>query len=272
MKSFRGFIVLLLSFFCSIMVYAKKEYDSFLKEGKVWTMSYKATLNPEVYPDLYHYSKMMLHGDTLINEIPFKQIYEKGLTDNLEDESAEWKATRQFVGEKDGRIFYLNGDYSVNPIGVMDFSLNVSDVFDGDKNVDKDVNEYYIVKSVSDTILLCSDDKRPRRCLEIYTKELEGNEYATDTWIEGVGSVIYGMKGLYGLSLTGSTPKLLRCEDNGVCIFSADEQEKNNQTTSMSSPKSIFQYNNTFFNLQGRPVKNAPQHGIYVKDGRKVIR
>ena len=101
---------------------------------------------------------------------------------------------------------------------------------------------------------------------------MEGNEYATDTWIEGVGSVIYGLKGLYGLSLTGSTPKLLRCEDNGVCIFSADEQEKNNQTTSMSSPKSIFQYNNTFFDLQGRPVKDAPKHGIYVKDGRKVIR
>ena len=134
MKPFRKLVILLLSVSCSIMAYAQKEYDSLLKEGKVWTMSYKATLNPEVYPDLYHYSKMMLHGDTLISEIPFKQIYEKGLTDNLEDESAEWKATRQFVGEKDGRIFYLNGDYSVNPIGVMDFSLNVSDVFDGDKN------------------------------------------------------------------------------------------------------------------------------------------
>ena len=41
------------------MAYAQKEYDSLLKEGKVWTMSYKATLNPEVYPDLYHYSKMI---------------------------------------------------------------------------------------------------------------------------------------------------------------------------------------------------------------------
>ena len=27
-----------------------------------------------------------------------------------------------------------------------------------------------------------------------------------------------------------------------------------------------------FFDLQGRPVKDAPKHGIYVKDGRKVIR
>jgi hypothetical protein len=26
------------------------------------------------------------------------------------------------------------------------------------------------------------------------------------------------------------------------------------------------------FDLQGRPVKDAPKHGIYVKDGRKVIR
>ena len=30
--------------------------------------------------------------------------------------------------------------------------------------------------------------------------------------------------------------------------------------------------NSQYFDLQGRPVKDAPKHGIYVKDGRKVIR
>lgn len=30
--------------------------------------------------------------------------------------------------------------------------------------------------------------------------------------------------------------------------------------------------NQKFFDLQGRPVQSTPKHGVYVKDGRKIVR
>ncbi len=252
MKSFRGFIVLLLSFFCSIMAYAQKEYDSFLKEGKVWKMEY---IPSSIGNDVSGFRYLKLYGDTTISDIPFKRVLIKEWNAN-EYEPSEWKLSHDLIGEKDCKIYSLT-DYSTKgPKVVMDFSLDRGDDF-------VIYNATFVANTVSDTILIHSDDKFPRRCISVSLKGM--NDKYTDTWIEGVGSAKGGLMGIDCLYFMGSSPKLLRCEDNGVCIYFADE------TTGITVPQ-LPHINTSLFDLQGRPVKDASRHGIYVKDGRKVIR
>ena len=72
----RESVILLLATFCGIMAYAQKEHDSFLKEGKTWKMEYPPS---QPTPDDYvsYFRCVKLQGDTLINDIPFKQIHKK---------------------------------------------------------------------------------------------------------------------------------------------------------------------------------------------------
>ena len=60
---------MLLSFFCSIMVHAQKEYDSFLKEGKVWKMEYPPS-QPNPDDDVSYFRCVKLQGDTLRKRFP----------------------------------------------------------------------------------------------------------------------------------------------------------------------------------------------------------
>lgn len=67
----RKSVLLMLLAFCSMMVYAQKEYESLLEEGKVWKMEYKAAI-PQEYVERYSYEDVVLQGDTVIDGIPFK--------------------------------------------------------------------------------------------------------------------------------------------------------------------------------------------------------
>lgn len=117
-------IILLFSIYCSIMAYAQKEYDSFLKEGKVWRMEYKQVVyEGESYQDKI----IMLSGDTLIDDIPFRRMLEKRWMRGIQDEPKDWKATYGYIGEKDGKVYYWHNSYPTTPQIVMDFSLNEGD-------------------------------------------------------------------------------------------------------------------------------------------------
>ena len=260
-------VVLLLSALCSIIVYAQKEYDSILKEGKVWRMEYKLVVEPG-YGDVYNDEIIMLKGDTLIDEVPFKQMHKKSWRRGEESEPTEWKAIRCYIGEKDGKIYYLE-DNPYNPsyrpyLIVMDFSLGIGDDFvytstgSGSQIV-------YAVKTASDTIFSCSDDKRPRRCLSVIEKDIEFY-MRSDIWIEGVGAVKTGLTGIFGLYQYGAYPKLLRCEDNGVCIYEAEDVSADIQTVKENHTTGAVTYD-----LQGRRVLQPQKGGLYIREGRKVV-
>lgn len=250
-------VILLLLFFCSIMTYAQKEYDSFLKEGKVWRMEYKQVVyEGESYQDKI----IMLSGDTLIDDIPFRRMLEKRWMRGIQDEPTDWKATYGYIGEKDGKVYYWHNSYPTTPQIVMDFSLNVGD------NVVGSTGVVYVVKAVSDTILSKSDDKCTRRCVYVCIKDREYHDRYSDTWIEGIGSVKGGIKGIEDTFVMGATPKLLRCEDGEVCIYNTEDNLRSIISNGLNNKN-----NESYFQLNGLPVTPST-HGVYVKDGRKVMK
>lgn len=288
MKSFRGFIVLLLPFFCSIMAHAQKEYDSFLKEGKVWKMEYPPSQpNPDDYVSYFRCVK--LQGDTLINDIPFKQIHKKDWSTE-ENEPAEWEAIPGYIGEKDGKIYYYRNYYGPQgPDVLMDFSLGL-----GDELVDFHIGRHFVVSDISYVTPIRADIRCTRRSIYLCPDLMESYRQmrSSDTWIEGIGSIKGGIMGTEGATVLGTYPRLLRCEDNGVCIYNAEDMtdtSPNTQTSfeslleggkswqmeyrSAAPPEYEVQYDYKEITLQGDtiidgiPFKKAQDFWIGQKDG-----
>ena len=247
----RKSVLLMLLAFCSVMVYAQKIYESVLEGDKVWKMEYKAVL-PSEYGEHYSYENVVLQGDTVIDGIPFRST------------GSYW------IGQKDGVIYeYAKNSNMGQKFPIMDFTLNVGDEFiiyekdyddEGDSVAIWETDRYKVV-AVSDTILASSMDKRLRRC--VYVNSFGKN--ILDCWVEGIGSLTYGILGdrIYWV---GSSKRLLQCKQGDEVLYSVDI------ATSIQTPQINEVSSNIRFDLQGRPVKSTPKHGIYIKDGRKVIK
>jgi len=244
-------VLLMLLAFCSMMAYAQKEYESLLEEGKVWKMEYKAVL-PSEYGEHYSYENVVLQGDTVIDGIPFRST------------GSYW------IGQKDGVVYeYAKNSNMGQKFPIMDFTLNVGDEFiiyekDYDDEGDSVAiweTDRYIVIAVSDTILASSMDKRLRHC--VYVNSIRRK--ILDCWVEGIGSLTYGILGdrIYWV---GSSKRLLQCKQGDEVLYSVDI------ATSIQTPQINEVSSNIRFDLQGRPVKSTPKHGIYIKDGRKTNR
>ena len=120
-----------------------------------------------------------------------------------------------------------------------------------------------LICHVSDTILSRSDDQRPRRCISLVMKYKES--FNPDIWIEGVGSVYGGIRGILSTNVMGAYPKLLRCEDNGVCIYESEDYQTSIRIVQDDQNRSIKESNN------GLPTTPSTR-GIYIQDGKKVIK
>ena len=242
--------MLLLSF-GSIMMYAQREYESVLDERKVWKMEYKVAI-PSELGEHYSYEYIVLQGDTVIDGIPFKS------TGNY------------WIGQKDGIIYEYEKDYNLGQIfPIMDFTLNVGDeLVIYEKDYDDEGGSFetweaesFKVVAVSDTIIASSTDKRLRHC--VYVEGSHGNRQ--DCWVEGIGSLTYGILGdrIYWV---GSSKRLLQCTQADEVLYGTDSATSIQMLQKNDASRDIL------FNLQGHAVKGTPKHGVYIKDGRKVIR
>ena len=248
-------ILLVLLFGKHSNAYGQKSYDALLQEGKEWTMLYESSISPYyIMPDIFE--KYKLSGDTVIESILFKKEYRKSWQRDLENEPMEWGDSKEYVGESGGKVF-LWWEGTDSPLCVMDFTLNVGETIQG-------MFEYeeYIVKTVSDTIISLSADRKSRRYL--YLSDVREISWG-DIWIEGIGSVNYGLSGILGFTRSGSRPQLIRCEDNGVCTYRADV------STDEIKPQTLVKCSD-LFDLQGRRLQTPPRKGVYISGGKKFVR
>ena len=245
-------LLLLFLSLVSICINAQKNFESLLQDGKVWKVEYSST--PVETVERYAYEDIVLQGDTIIDGILFKS------------DGYSW------IGQKDGVVYncveYMNLG---QPYPYMDFSLNVGNEFviyekefdeEGDSMVTWVVDRFEAI-AVSDTIIAISSDKRLRHC--VYVKSLLNNQQ--DCWVEGIGSLTYGILGYRLLAnWVGSNIRLLQCRQNDEVLYYA-----NDFTVDMSSSRSHKISKEIFFDLQGRRIVGTPKRGIYVKDGRKYV-
>ena len=165
--------------------------------------------------------------------------------------------------EEGGKVYALdNGKWII----VFDFTLEMGDPCPNHPQM--------TVHSV-DTINV--GDNYYKRLWFGYSDD-EGNLY----WIEGVGSTRYGP---FNQITEDISPMSLRWEglmsvyDGQTCIFEKNDFHQPGIDTGIrynndyqGSLVIIQEYKTVLFNLQGRRLTTEPKHGVYIRNGKKVVR
>ena len=238
----------------------EQQYDSLLDEGKVWTIrSVSSDLNATVWIE-----ECKLEDSSMIDGLTYKRLYERYRLEG-EDSWTEWKAGA-YIGQDDKGMVYYYQDYgySKEKVITMDFSLQEGDLY----CLDNGCSEYYVT-AVSDTILENSTDKKLRKCIHlsrIVNGEIMYEDYNCDIWIEGIGSVKYGLIGMYG-DMPGGSSRLIKCTQQENVIYQYDDA-----TSSVHNIVRQIEDDNKYIDLQGRRLDSQSRNkGIYIQNGKKVV-
>ena len=259
MKRFVLNIIVIMSF---AVVSAQTEYESLLSESKIWTMRYHLSLAPDA-GDVYKFSEYRLAGESVINGIPFKRVQIRNRDDG-EEFPDEWKDEYFSIGQDDGKIYMKYNDDD-NIFAVMDFSLKKGDTFVLAPDPDPYSQMNFYVTEVTDTVLVSSTDKTPRKCLHLQVGDMPGMD---EVWIEGIGSLYGGLEGTVRYLKVGSFPNLMSCTDEDQVLYKySDPSGISVQHASSGSIRGDA----PVYNLQGQRVESVPRKGVYIQNGKKVV-
>jgi len=251
--------------------------EPLLSEDKCWTMNYKlAVPNGSTIIE-----ETVLRGDSIINGIHCMKRYVRECRqgEDMPETWTEWS----YIGQEDSKIYlYDSSTKELKPI--MDFGLNVGDVF----TLYTDEIDLRVA-AVTDTIIASSSDKRARKCIFL-EMELFGECSEADIWVEGIGSLFYGITGM-NVMYTGSDPHLEKCAEEDRILYSrsggatgiGDAGRLNNKEQIINgSTGSPQDKRGGVYDLQGRRIgaslndkgqmaNERMKKGVYINDGRKIV-
>ena len=147
-----------------------KDYEPFIVEGKEWLCEWEHGITGDKRIERY-----MLQGDTVIDGVVWKKMYENGVCYRV------WR-------EENKKIYALSiNDSGSVPELMYDFNLSVDDTLLTINHTDTDNYACYRVKS-QDTIVQ-NDCTYHLQTIHFYlVQDGEKNELSEVLWIEGVGS------------------------------------------------------------------------------------
>ena len=192
-------------------------YNSFLTEGKVWTMVYKGVIAPW-YGDKYAFKEMKLMGDTVINEIHFKEIFAR-IYSYGEPIPEKWTSEDMFLGEEGGKV-YVRWKDSDRQGQAMDFSMQEGETQDFYTGIDSRIVPIH-VQAIKDSVM----NNTVRKCFYV---GVPGEPFADDVWIEGIGSLRWGILGvvLEFSGLSGAEPQLYECRQGNEVLYQNVDMRK----------------------------------------------
>ena len=233
------------------------EYVPFVEEGKVWNC---------ISEDSYLYGPYLIdciftmHGDTLIGNHSYKKVlcqYEKCYGDN---EQHYYCAVR----EEAYQVFFVAKDASEESL-LCDFSSpsEIKVMTHGDITFAR-----YHATHI---------DGYPTKQYEFMLCAIIDGEanpsYGYGGWLEGVGSIYGGtpFDGILGGYDQTITPRvdLMSCKVGEKYIFKEGWLAQPSSVTS-STERTAPQ--KELFDLQGRRLQGEPKHGVYIQNGKKVMR
>ena len=233
-----------------------QEYQPLLEEGKIWVVD-----NDVAGGDVYHiYNQYTANKERVIDCIQYWALMESKFVDGA---FGDPKAISDcFVGEKDGKLYFWNGGEQQAPVLFMDFSLTAGSSLDFKLSDDEDFGTVYMeVTAVGDTVFASSADRSRRRLLHV---SYNGRP---DVWVEGIGSLKYGIMFPYYFGTTGSVQSLWECRDGETILYTASGNPDGISSQSLANCRSSH-----IFDLQGRRLTAEPQHGVFIKGGKKVAK
>ena len=230
-----------------------------LSESKTWVLCYR---NIDIAEPLYY--KLSIDEAYIMDDTSMWILYETRCdVDGKNLVQAVELFDGYLIGEQEGKLFFCKEDCQSEQIVFMDFSMGSGDVIDFDCPVDGEPI-HLEVTAVSDTIVAGNKAPSSRRCLYV-----SYNNGTSDVWVEGVGSLKYGVAFPLLFYAVGGRPSLMTCNDGDVCIYSS-ETSGNQSQTAIDGHVAWQSVNSVCYDLQGRRVGEV-RKGVYIQNGRKVV-
>ena len=233
------------------------DYMPFVQEGKQWFFN--------AYGENISY---LMEGDTVIGDRSYKKLW---LLKNDE-------RTYQTAVREEGRVVYAqhpNEDKEevicyFTTFGQKKCELTIQTSEDG--FIHYVLSEFYPVQASTGRI---------HRVFEsglVYGSYSDGHMiYSNAMWYEGVGNVLYPK--VFSLTRQFLTGNFVGCYVGDTCIFNADDAWNFLWDYSGLSKKPLVEKSHSpIYDLQGRQLSNGKstnrqmRKGVYIQDGRKVVR
>lgn len=235
----------------------------FVQDGKVWIYEGR-DYNEGVWEEIFS-----LEGDTVIDSRPCVKLYI----------TYTWPSPpypphdHEYHGamyEDGGKVYVIARD-STTPVLLYDFSSEPGTVVKvGDFEVK--INEKKLVKYRGEYLKVIYYG---------YYNDL-WQKFCDDDgldWIEGVG-VHWGAANLtcfmdgYGPWFVGGIRHIKSCTVNGEVVFDADEYFKTSQIVTVIGKPSVQPSDRAknLYDLQGRRIPAKHQRGVYIEDGKKILK
>ena len=241
---YKGLITLgLLYMFSSIQAQAPKQL---LKEGKVWTYVYDyhgIDDNGNLFHETIPY-KEWIEGDTIIDGKTYFKMHSTAIKYPI--------SSLKFWREDTGKVYAYDEDLEQEML-MYDFSLNKDEMADilGNNNIK--VNKV-------DTISVFGIKRR-----RIY--------HDFGLWVEGVGSPALLSEPLGHLFTDGCISQMVSCYENGECVFTSQDFNATSGINDFRATSSLTNAKSSeYYDLQGRRLAAPPAKGVYIQDGRKVLK
>lgn len=220
-----------------------RDYLPVLTEGKVWNCIFYC---PFKEPKTYNF-QIKVDGDTIAGDRTCKRIrliYPKGT----------YCSYNTAAYEENHKVYSFN--YENKETLLLDFDMEKGDHLYGTSYI-------YDVDSIE------FDGVKRKRIL----LSLGYDEKISVCWIEGVGATSEYWATEVPIPTDGVSQYLESCYDNGKCIF-RNENLPDNVTNGIGYLKA--QQNctgkNEIYNIMGCRVSNMSGHGVFIKNGKKIIR
>lgn len=153
------------------LIFHGQDSHPLLDENAIWIQ--ETLLSDGLNPDTTIFGEYQVTGDTIIDNLPFKKLFENGI----------------FIGglrEENKRVIF-HDLMSVDTI--LDFNLMVGDSFLVSDCIDfSDPECQYMILENIDSIILLDGAKRKRLNFQGYNAGLFGGQEFTVSWIDGIGS------------------------------------------------------------------------------------
>lgn len=214
-------------------------YSEMLTEGTVW----ECLAVPADNALETHTYKVQVKGEVLIGDRTCKQIY-----------SQEHDICLSMF-EEGRKVYVINTDNK--PEVLLNFGLQEQDMLDDVTCVSyihTETYQGYNYRTITiDTGLDCTPHLAGDTLPWLYSL-IEGVGVSKDEYLRAF------------LPDSNTVSYLLRCWKNGHLVYQVPGYEAVSVSPILSATTSIL------YDLQGRKVTNAPRKGLYIKDGRKVVR
>ena len=238
-------------------------YCPFIEDGKCWIVNkYKYWIGGPIHLQQTYF----FDGDTIISGRYCKKL------NCIEENYSENTTHTWYVGSlyEQARQVYRVPEGSTQPVLLYDFSARRGDII-GFGNEEMQDNDYQIWDIVKWT-----EGQRPLRAQNAaHISDRDGLlewvlYWPTTFWIEGIGTLTSPIANLSS-GTTGDLRQLVYCGTDNKVLY-----RDSNYTAIDNLPQSVFRKEDfsscKLFDLSGRRLAAPPASGIYIMDGKKVVK